>query len=153
MFNKGNKVITFYCVSTLDDPSKFLCLTCTKNEAIEYAYNYVRLKNYDHYQMWCDLRNYDKNSMSSWDEYFFKVIPIEEKRKYIVKKIKYKLKDVVAVLRMFGGCSPIGCSFDTQTEYSYLKQKLEAQYNMFEAFKNTFEKSKEEQEKKDNGKQ
>ena len=48
---------------------------------------------------------------------------------------------------MFGGCMPVGCSYETKSEYEYLNYKLETQKatkNIAETLQNVFSKAKEE---------
>ena len=150
LFDNRKKKVEFYAVCERDTPGNFLTITCTKAEAAEYAYQYIKIKNLDHYEMWCNLREYDPASEKAWDEYFEKCISREEKLKYLITKITYKLKDVAAIMRMFGNCPPLGCSFDTQNEYNYLTYKLETQKHaatLVNKLNEAIEKQKEEQTK------
>ena len=121
----------------------------------EYGYKYLRLKHFDHFKMWCELRSLSIDSEAAWATYFTKVLTYEEKAGYAIAKQTYKLNNLAAVLRMFGGCFPLGCSFDTETEYLYLKTKLEAQEEALQKIHDNVEKMiKEEkpQETATNGK-
>ena len=126
MFNR-NKKLKFFIVIHADNPGVFLTIVRTKKEAVDFAYKYLRIKNFDHFEMWCSLRDYQTNSEQAWNEYFNKVVSIEEKQKYLVRSIQYNLSDLTAVLRMFCGCVPVGCSYETKAEYDYLNHKLETQ--------------------------
>lgn len=152
MWSRKNKNISFFVVLDRENEQNFLTLTCDKEDAFDFAYKFIKIKNLNHFNMWCDLRGLDKNSDQAWNKYYIDCVSIEEKQKYIIRKITYKLKDVSAILRMFGGCLPLGCKFDTEQEYNYLKYKLETQQlaqNLTNQLQDLMEKAKQEGENKD----
>lgn len=124
---KKNKKVTFFVVQSIDDCNAFLTIVCDKKDAIEFILKLLKLEKLNHFQAWCNLRNLDPSSDAAWSLYFNTCVPKEDKMKYVIRKIYYKLNDVGAILRMFGGCSPLGCKFDTPQEYDHLKQVLETQ--------------------------
>lgn len=153
-FNKNNKKISFFIVQDNKDSPNFLTVTCKKEDAVDFAYKYLRVKNFDHFKLWCDLRELDPQSDSAWERYFQTCLTIEEKRKYLIRKVTYKMNDLAAILRMFGGCLPIGCSFDTESEYNYLKYKLQSQEatkTLAKTLEEVFTKAKEEMQKEQTG--
>ena len=154
MFNVRNKRITFYVVQDELNPVNFLTLTCSKKDAIEFAYTYLKIQHIEHFKLWCDLRELDYNTEMAWELYSRKCITKEELKRYRIRKVSYTFNAVASMLRMFGRCNPIGCSFDTPTEYNYLKQKLETQ-KFANWFSNAINKSMAqnqnlEKEKEDN---
>lgn len=150
ILNRNNKKISFYVAQDKKNISKFLTLTCTKQEAVDFCYKYMRIQNFNHFKLWCVLRELNVDDENAWKKYYDNVISIEEKKQYIITKITYKLNDVAAILRMFGGCLPVGCSFDTKEEYNYLNYRLETQKatkDLAQNLQEAFEKAKEELEK------
>lgn len=125
LFNRDNKKLDFWVLTKKDDPDKFLSITLSKAEAIEYAHTMLKFAHKPHFQAWCALRDYDWTTLSAWEQYFIECIDYEEKAEYSITNITYKLKDIAAIMRMFGGCSPIGCSFETPVEYDHAKAKKE----------------------------
>lgn len=136
LFNQENKKLNLFILTKKDTPDVFLCITLSKDEANEYAHALLKFAHRPHFQAWCALRDYDYTEESSWNEYFLTCINDAEKSQYIIRKVTYKLKDIVAIMRMFGGCSPIGCAFESEIEHDYAKSKkdiLECQLE-FEKF-------------------
>lgn len=143
--NRDKSQIKLYAVIKREAPDKFLTVTTKKDEAVEYALKLLKLEHLSHFQSWCILRNYSSNCPESWDIYFNDCISEAEKHDYIISKISYKLKDLAGIIRMFGGCVPLGCSYDLPVEYEYSKAKSE-----FASFEAEFrEYHKEHQERLD----
>lgn len=127
MWDRSKKKIHFYAVTNKNQPKQILTLTCTKMQAVDFCYRFLRVKHFDHFKMWCEMRDLDVNSESAWSTYFNNCIDKEERCEYLIHKKVYELNNVAAILRMFGGCLPMGCKFDTENEYKYLEYKLQTQ--------------------------
>lgn len=127
LFNKDrqNKKLELFVLTKKSDPDKFLTITLSQEDAIAYAHTLLKFSHKAHFQAWCALRDYDYKDSDSWEEYFVFCISDEEKLEYVVTSVTYKLKDIVAIMRMFGGCQPIGCPFETSVEYEHAKYKNE----------------------------
>lgn len=95
-----------------------LSVVTTKEEADEYIDRRLFAESFEHYSSWCALRELDKNS-DSWLAYK-KVIDIP----YYYEETRVDYKTISGLLRIFYGCVPIGCSFDTLIETSTLLTKL-----------------------------
>ena len=147
------KKITFYLVIDQSQNNQILTITSTKKQAIEYGYQFLKIKHYDHYSKWCELKELNPESENAWFRYFVNVLTIEEKSKYAVAKRVYTLETVAAIMRMFGGCTPLGCSFDSETEYIYLKSKLATQEAAAEWVKKNMKQPEETAEETKNGEQ
>ena len=150
IFDKHKKKINLFVAQDKDDPSRFLTVTCTKEDAVDFCYKFLRIQKFNHFKLWCDLRKLNVEDESSWDKYYSQCVTIDEKKKFIIRKIRYNFNDVAAIMRMFGGCMPVGCSFDTKTEYDYLNYKLETQKatkTITDTLQDVFSKAKEELEK------
>ena len=57
----------------------------------------------------------------------YKKIVLENKNPYTIVKLFYSLKNISCVLRLFNGCMPIGCSYDTKLEVDKMLKALEAE--------------------------
>lgn len=125
LFDRKNKKINLFVLTKRSDPDRFLCVSVSEKDAIEYAHTALKFIHDTHFQAWCALRDYDYKTAHAWDEYFDTCITYEEKSEYLITNVTYKLKDIVAIMRMFGGCQPIGCSFETPVEYEHAKHKKE----------------------------
>ena len=147
------KTVSFYLVIDQNQSNQILTITSTKKEAIEYGYQFLKIKHYDHYNRWCELKGFSPSSEQAWFRYFMNVLTIEEKSQYAVAKRKYTVDTLAAIMRMFGGCTPLGCSFDTETEYIYLKSKLATQEAAAEWVKKNMKQPEETAEEIKNGKQ
>ena len=123
---RREKKIEFYVAIEKADPTKFLCITNKKEEAIEYIIQHFKFLKMEHFKMWCNCRNLNINDDAAWFKYFNDVVTVEEKNEYQVNKIGYTHSNLSALLRMFSGCVPIGCSFDTPAEYQYFDNKLKS---------------------------
>lgn len=137
-----NKKITLFAVyDKKENPTKFITLTLYKKEADEFIYNLLRISHFEHFKSWCEIRNLDVNDDSSWSKYLCNCLSIEDINRYVIHKVIYKLGDVVSIMRMFGGCIPIGCSFDTECEQNRLDYILECNRVYQEKMKEKEEKN------------
>lgn len=113
---RHDKIFEVYTVVHKDRPKHFLTITLTQKEAFEYAVKQLRVIKFDHFEQWCNLRNYDVEDDKAFEEYYINCIDLEEKNEYLICKVQYKHRDIVAALRTLGKCVPLGCSFDTPLE-------------------------------------
>lgn len=100
-----------YFNNDLTQPN-ILCVTATEKEAKEYINRKLLQDNYSHYFNWCSLRNISIDD-SSWTFYLKMNTVINP---YIYSKVKVSHSSIANLFRMFYGCNPIGCSFDTVIE-------------------------------------
>lgn len=151
-----------YALTTKDNNKNFLTITQSRYEALEYANRLLQIEVFEHYSLWCKSRNYDPADMSIWYIYFNDCLNEEQKQRYKIIKIKVFKKDLIAIMRMFGNCVPLGCSFDTPAEYEYTKNKKEQQEKKNELIKKAIDdlvdkftasinQNNIKDEKKDNG--
>lgn len=158
MWDKNNKKVILYTAFEISNPQQILTITPNKEDALDYILKFLRIKHFDHFKMWCELRGLDVSTENAWLEYFNSCIDNQERRQYAVAKRKYTLNQVAAIMRMFGGCMPLGCTFDTPAEYNYLRYKLETQEVAAKLMKNNVKEKidkilKEEFGESENGKQ
>lgn len=116
--------VKFYAVSLKPKPNNFICYCCSKKEAKEYIYNFLKFKNYNHFTQWCVYKNLNQDDPLAFFEYFKNVISNEEKDNYLLHTICYKKKQLASILRMFGGIPPLGCSFELNLEEKYFITNL-----------------------------
>lgn len=135
MFNKREKIIDLFVV-TINytgietegenfDPNKinFLTIASKKEECIEYINRRLLLENKEHFIGWCGLRDLDYKDFESWKAYVASTGNVSM-NKYVVSKVKYRIKDVATIFRMFNECVPIGVSYETDAEMVNFMQKL-----------------------------
>jgi len=122
-----NKKIKLYGVFLENDMSKLLTIVQNKQDINEYVNKLLKLEHSIHYSTWLQVRSL-QDSEDNWKEYFNKVLTDEDKLKFSVCKLVYKKEQLSSILRMFCGCTPIGCSFNTQAEYNYFSQQYGDDY-------------------------
>lgn len=123
IFNKKKQIIVYALISKSIE-NKFLTISENRLDAYEYAMAFMRLQHQNHFDTWCELRQLDKDDINNWLQYYDMCIEDDEKNNFQVVKVRYNVKDVVTILRMFGNCFPLGCSFDTEIEKEYFKAVL-----------------------------
>lgn len=119
-----NKKLVYYSIKLASDPLKILSVVTSKKEAEEFINKLLYLEHIQDFDSWCFYKEIpDNEKQNHWIEYFNTRLSKEEKNKYVYYKIIYRYTDLAVILRMFCGCKPIGCSFDTKDEYSYISAK------------------------------
>lgn len=142
IFNK-KKQITVYALIHTQVKNKFLTISDNKYDMREYVMALLQIQHQAHFEAWCQLRALDKEDFDNWITYYSSCIPDEEKSSFQAVKIKYNIRDVTAIMRMFGNCFPIGCSFDTEAEHEYFNSIIS------ENFSDIFQKVAEKDKKAD----
>lgn len=118
------KKIRCYIVKNILNPLKIYTLTTTKKEAEEYINKRLFLENQEDFDSWCFYHKVPENERDSyWPQYFNKRLSPEKKLQYTYFKAYYTLDEVCSMIRMFCGCQPIGCSYDTDYENLYISKK------------------------------
>ena len=128
--NKEEQLV-FYAISLVKEPTKFLSLTLTKEEATEFVLQHLKMRNLEHFSSWCDCHELNVNDDLAWLKYFNDVLTVKDKTEYTINKIGYTYINLGAFLRMFSGCLPIGCSFDQPIEYEYVDSKMRSMDKLF----------------------
>ena len=112
--SNNNPIITPNC--------KYYTLTYTKEDCEEYIDCKLYDDNEEHYQQWCNLRNLNSYEENSWNEYYNTVL--YDKNPYAIIKMQIMFSDLLAMVRLFEGCHPIGCSFDKKLELMYYNEDI-----------------------------
>ena len=134
MFKRSKKRV-YYGVKFVEKPLQLLCITTTKEEALEYINKLIYLEHKDDFDSWCFYQNIpDEDKPNHWIEYFETRIPKEIKSQYVYYKMIYTDSETAALIRMFCKCAPIGCSFDMKEEVAYLNAKKSIDEKLKEAF-------------------
>ena len=118
------KKIPLYLVYRKEDPSSLVTVLADKNQIDEFIDRMIIVDNWAHFKLWCSLRKLDyedPESQYSYIDNYIATNPEETESKYtfIVKKAFYTKEALSAVLRMFNGCFPIGCSYESPVEVTY----------------------------------
>ena len=115
--------LKYFFISDKDSDGKPLCIVETKEQAKEFVSNRLYIKHLDDYKSWCYF-NQRALDNSSWQEFLQNKIDKEELNSFLIGSKCFNKSEIAAVLRMFIGCAPIGCSFESQQEYQYFGEKL-----------------------------
>lgn len=103
----------------------FYTLTSTRQEAEEYINKRLYIENKQHFKSWCELRELDFLDVDSWFAYVDSGGLTDEKLiKYIITKVRYRVRDVATVFRMHNKSIPIGTSYEEAIEYFNIIEHL-----------------------------
>lgn len=111
-----------------DDPVTF---TATRQEALIALDQYLYLKHYKHFRLWCPLHGYEVDHGEAWATYSKTISQTEYNGSplYTIVQIDYEPNVIASLLRTYHGCVPMGCPFDTDEELgefsAYLADKSE----------------------------
>lgn len=117
---KKDKVIWVYVVKDrnkefIDDSQtvpNIVSITATKSNALEFINKKLFLENESHFVLWCKFRGLPIND-SNWNIY--RKLCVKD-NPYYTLKCKLNYSTIASTFRIFYGCTPIGCSFDTILE-------------------------------------
>lgn len=138
------KKIPLYLVYRNENPASLVTVLADKNQIDEFIDRMIIVDNWGHFKMWCSLRELDYKSLESQYSYIDNYVaanPQEAESKYtfIVRKTLYTKEALASILRMFNGCVPIGCSYESPVETTYanlIYSKLAEDADEKEATKN-----------------
>ena len=140
------KPFTLWAVfdNTIDSDTP-ITFTTTREEAIIALDQYLYLKNYIHFRMWCNLRDLPINHGSSWSRYSQDILidelstdPATNEAPYLITRLDYKPNIIASLLRSINNCIPLGCSFDTEEEIEEFSEYLSAKTQSVEAGEDTY---------------
>lgn len=118
-------MVTLYMVtlSKIETPEqmRFFTITDNKKDCELYINKKLKIDYIEHFKMWCDLREIPMND-DSWSKYV--MTDFVDKRKYVIRRMKYKVKDLASILRLSNGCIPIGCGYESKEEYEAFLRTL-----------------------------
>lgn len=118
------KKIPLYLVYRNENPASLVAVLADKKQIDEFIDRMIIVDNWAHFKMWCNLRKLDYKSLESQYSYIDNYVatnPEEAESKYtfIVRKTLYTKEALASILRMFNGCVPIGCSYESPVEVTY----------------------------------
>lgn len=90
-----------------------LTIVRDKKQVNEYIDKFVKAKNYQHYSMWCNLRELNPEDDSSWRKY---VQACKPEAKFIIKVGKVPLSALLGSFRSACGCLPLGMPWELEAE-------------------------------------
>lgn len=127
---KNKKLKLFFILDKnnlyIDEKTKvpnIISVVANKRNAEEYIDKRFFIECFDHYSSWCSLRDLPIGDQS-WLKY--KEV---QKNPYYYELTEVNYATVASLMRLFYGCTPIGCSFDTLLETSTILSKLEEEQN------------------------
>ena len=110
------------------DPSKPLYFAATERD-INYALDqYLYLKHYDHFRLWCPNHDLPIDHAESWLRYCQEVIyPAEDPNNpsYVVVQVRYGPQHIAGLMRMINNCTPLCIPLDTDEEHEALCTRLD----------------------------
>ena len=96
-----------------------LCVTVTAEQANEYIDRRLFIEKFNHYNNWCELRDLKPDDANSWVRYRKNL-----STSYFYEEHEIECNAIASLFRLFYGCTPIGCSFDTLLEASQVLSNL-----------------------------
>lgn len=122
--NLFRKKVYLYLVYKNEDDSSLVTVLEKEYQINEFINRNILVHNYKHFKAWCELRKIDYTKVESENAYidnFFNTATEEDLKKYtyIIKKAYYTKTALASILRMFNGCFPLGCSYETEVEIAY----------------------------------
>ena len=117
---KRNPKVVVFTVAPKSDPNNVFTIVRTKDEAFEYVDRKLQADNWSHFNMWCGCHGMNSHTKEAWEAYRRVTLSPEDYRRYQVAKLKIPLSKVVAIMRGFFECVPLGCSFDDPLELGTL---------------------------------
>lgn len=128
--NLFRKKVYLYLVYKSEDANSLVTVLEKEYQINEFINRNIIVHNYNHFKAWCKLREMDYTKIESENAYIdnFLDTATEEslnKYTYIVKKVYYTKTALASILRMFNGCLPLGCSYETEVEDVYAKVLVE----------------------------
>lgn len=128
---KSFKTITMWAIIDNDNPDTPVTFTATREDALLALDQYLYLKHYKHFRLWCPIHGYTVDHGAAWVAYSKTAIDAgsEENPRYTLARLEYEPNTLASIIRQYYGCIPMGCPFDTDDElngYSnYLADKAE----------------------------
>ena len=122
--NLFRKKVYLYLVYKREDDNSLVTVLERKDQIDEFISRNILIHNYKHFKAWCGLRKMDYTKAESENAYinnFLNTATEEDldKYTYIIRKAYYTKTALASILRMFNGCFPLGCSYETEAEVVY----------------------------------
>ena len=95
------------------DTGRPLTIVRSKKQVNDYIDKFVKAKNYQHYSMWCNLRELNPEEDTSWRMYVQNCKP---EAKFIVKVGKVPFSALMGSFRTACGCLPLGMPWELDAE-------------------------------------
>lgn len=116
LFKKKPQTIKFWCITDKNNNNHFYTFTNTYAQVLEYLFKlYVYQNKYEHYVQWCEFRGLDKSKDESVFEYVSS-LEVNLSEHYNIGRIEYTQENLASLFRIYNGCVPLNCSFETNFE-------------------------------------
>lgn len=115
--------------------NRTLSIVMSKKQVAEYLDAYLKGSNFNHYKMWCELRNLELDE-NSWRQYKFATRPSLEG--IVIKTGKMEISYLLSAFRTVCGCLPLMLPWETDAEMSTFIDSLpdEARIEILKEMKN-----------------
>ena len=130
---KDNKILRVFGLAKKDCPEQFITITSKMEGCLEHLKLLFRYNNSEHYTCWCNNNDFEVDTKESIDKYFNTCVSESSKAEYVILPMEFRWSDIVAIMRMFAGCVPLGASFDTAPEYKKITDSLERQAKLYKS--------------------
>lgn len=125
--NLFKKKITLYLIYKDDKCNELLTVVSSKKQINEFIDRMIIVDNWEHYMLWCDLKSIDYKDVSNHKKYIDNYIitnpeEVNSKYSFVIQKVIYTKDLFASILRMFNGCTPIGCSYENTCELTYITE-------------------------------
>ena len=101
---------------------RFLTLSDKEDDCLEYIYIKEVQEHAEHFYLWCESRKLDPMDTSNWKAY--RDITLGNTCDYRIIPFDISWEDLLAMIRMFQCCKPIGCSYERTLEVMYYNDRL-----------------------------
>ena len=112
--------VIMWAVIDNEKPDEPVTFTATRHDAVVALDQYLYLKHYAHFRLWCQVHDCKIDHGPNWVRYSKAVIEGEFREGdaplYTIIKVDYDPNVIASLLRSYNRCIPMGCPFDTDEE-------------------------------------
>lgn len=151
--SKENKKVKIYALVMRNKPKDFITFCIDEDQCREYLMYLLTWQRFEHYKNWCDICEIDYMKKSSREYYYSTVISDDDKNGYAILPLTFLQKDILAIIRMFSNCVPLGASFELPEELIKFKTAVEIENKLekvFDVKNNTIDLNKLHEEEETN---
>ena len=125
---KKFKPVILWAVIDNANPDFPISFTASKEDAYIALDQYLYLKHYAHFRLWCPVHGYKVDHAKAWLAYSRSIIELEYNGEplYSVAQVNYDPNVIASLLRSVNNCIPMGCPFDTNEELADFSAYLAA---------------------------
>ncbi|MCF0225578.1 MAG: hypothetical protein HUK20_15025 [Fibrobacter sp.] len=117
------KDIVVFALSSEETPDSPFTFAASPTQVYAATNQYLYLKHYPHFKLWCNLRNLSPQDADAWKNYFTTLDFSDPANRVIVLETHYTLADFASFLRIASHCMPLGLTHESALELSsYIQQ-------------------------------